>query len=389
VTADGEAAKRAADETPVTGGSVTAGSHERPRVLIVVTLAETGGAQTYVRNLLPMLAEEFDVTVAAHGGGALRDAAHSAGASYVPLIHVRRRLGLFHDLAGLVELWLLCRRIRPDVVHLNSSKAGILGAVAAALAGVRIRMFTAHGWAFKTEAGSRAAVYRTLHRAIRPLLTCVVCVSRSELSMGIAAGACSSARSELIPNGVSRRPDAGRSRDGIVTVTRLRAPKDIFTLVDAVVRQGGALPHVTVVGDGPDRDRVEHDLATTGFESRVELVGDVEDPGVFLDRASVFVLSSRSEGLPMAVLEAMAAGLPVVATAVGGVPEIVHDGVTGALVPPGDAVSMGAALLDLASDPARARAWGAAGRRLIDEEYGIERCQQAHQDLYRRLLRHS
>jgi glycosyltransferase involved in cell wall biosynthesis len=386
VTADGEAAKRAADDTLLTGGSAAAGSRDRPRVLIVVTLAETGGAQTYVRNLLPMLVAEFDVVVAAHGDGALREAARSAGAAYVPLIHVRRRLGLFRDLAGLIELWLLCRRIRPDLVHLNSSKAGILGAVAAALAGVRIRMFTAHGWAFKTDVGFHAAVYRTLHRAIRPLLTCVVCVSRSELSIGLAAGACSSARSELIPNGVLQRPDAGGSRDGIVTVTRLRAPKDILTLVDAVVRHGGALPHVTVVGDGPDRGRVEHELATAGFEDRIELVGDVEDPGPFLDRASLFVLSSRSEGLPMAVLEAMAAGLPVVATAVGGVPEVVQDGVTGALVPPGDAVSMGAALLDLASDPARARAWGASGRRLINEKYGIERCQQAHQDLYRRLL---
>lgn len=358
----------------------------RKRLLMVITLAETGGAQTYVRNLLPMLVAHYDVTVAAHGEGPLADATRASGATYVPLMHVRRRLDPVRDAAGLVELWRLCRRIRPQLVHLNSSKAGILGAAASALAGVPVRVFTAHGWAFNAETGFRARVYRTLHRMIRPLLTCVICVSESELRVGLAAKACARGHSEVIRNGVTRRAAGAGPGTGIVTVTRLRAPKDIFTLVEAVANQGSALPRVTIVGDGPDRAALEQDLAAKKIADRFELVGDVGDPGPFLDRAAIFVLSSRSEGLPMAVLEAMAAGLPVVATAVGGIPEVVHHGVTGTLVPPGDVAAMGRALSDLTSDPERAAAFGAAGRVSVDKEHSIERCQEAHRDLYGRLL---
>jgi glycosyltransferase involved in cell wall biosynthesis len=383
VTSKRSAANAAAEVTPAIDASVTRG---RERVLMVITLAETGGAQTYVRNLLPMLVAHYDVTVAAHGQGPLADATRTAGATYVPLTHVRRPLDPVRDVAGFVELWRLCRRIRPQIVHLNSSKVGILGAAAAALAGVPARVFTAHGWAFNAETGFRARAYRALHRLIRPLLTCVICVSQSELAVGLAAKACVRGRSEVIRNGVPRRPAGSSPRTGIVTVTRLRAPKDIFTLVEAVAQQGSALPRITVVGDGPDRALVEQTLVAKGLSDRFELVGDVGDPGPFLDRAAVFVLSSRSEGLPMAVLEAMAAGLPVVATAVGGIPEVVHDGVSGTLVPPGDAAALGSALSDVASDPDRAAALGASGRRSVDEEYSIERCQGAHRVLYRRLL---
>ena len=125
-----------------------------PRILLLITLAETGGAQTYVAGLLPALAGRFDVVVAAHGDGPLRDAALAAGARYVPLRHVRRNLHPAHDVLGLLELAALIRRERPDIVHANSSKAGVLGRTAAAALGVPVRIFTAHGWAFKAYSGA-------------------------------------------------------------------------------------------------------------------------------------------------------------------------------------------------------------------------------------------
>ena len=96
-------------------------------MLIAITLAETGGAQSYVAHLLPAITKHFDVTVAAHGPGPLRDVASRAGTSFVPLNHVRRALNPFRDALGVVELYRLLRSVRPDVVHLNSSKVGILG----------------------------------------------------------------------------------------------------------------------------------------------------------------------------------------------------------------------------------------------------------------------
>ena len=357
----------------------------RPRLLLVVTLTETGGAQTYVRELLPALVGDFDVTVAGSGDGPLVRAAETAGATFVTLKQVRREMQPVRDLLGLVELWRLAARIKPDLVHLNSSKVGILGTLSTALAGVQARVFTAHGWAFKAEAGARGLLFRVLHRAVRPLLTCVICVSRAELEAGLDAHACDERQSIVIPNGVRVRPLWTGERSGIVTVTRLRPPKDTLTLIEAL-GQAPELPPLTIVGDGPERAAVEAAIERQGLQDRVALVGDVADPAAYLDRAAAFVLSTTSEGMPMAVLEAMAAGLPVVASAVGGIPEIVVDGETGLLVQPSDPEELAAALRKLFADPSLAARLGAAARRNAETTNSLEQFQAGHRQLYERLL---
>ena len=144
----------------------------------------SAGAQSYVASLLPALVGRFDVTVAAHGAGPLRDAAEAAGVRFVPLANVRRPVNPFRDLAGLVELVRLLRRERPDILHANSSKAGVLGRLAAALTGVPIRIFTAHGWAFAAHSGLAARGYRVADRLMRPLTTATICVSEREREAG-------------------------------------------------------------------------------------------------------------------------------------------------------------------------------------------------------------
>src|SRR5262245_21520317 len=143
----------------------------RPRVVIVVTLAEVGGAQTYVAHLADALVHEFDVVVAAYGPGPLARRVTESGARFVELRHVRRPLSLLHDLLGLVELIRLFRRERPAIVHANSSKAGVLARLAAALTGVRSRIFTVHGWASSAHSGRAAKLYEVADRAMAPLTT--------------------------------------------------------------------------------------------------------------------------------------------------------------------------------------------------------------------------
>ena len=122
------------------------------------------------------------------------------------------------------------------------------------------------------------------------------------------------------------------------------------------------------------------------MESAVRLAGERDDVGELLAAADLFVLSSRSEGLPLSILEAMAAGLPVVASDVGGVPELVVDGETGLLVPPGDPHALAAAIDRLLDDPDLRRRLGAAGRLRVSEQFDLESTQRAHLDLYRTLL---
>lgn len=362
----------------------------RPRILFVVTLAETGGAQTYVASLLAPLADRFDVAVAAHGDGPLRVAAREAGVRFVPLRQVRRPLSLWRDALGLLELVALLRREHPHIVHVNSAKAGALGRLAAWLVRVPIRIYTVHGWAFRAHGGPASVLYRWAERFLRPLTTVTVCVADSERRAGLAAHTCDERTTVVIRNGVdpagfqTRGDRSGRPR--LVTVGRLQAPKDAVTLVRALAALRGRPFEAVLVGDGPDRPAVEEEVRRLELESAVELLGERDEVPQLLGSADVFVLSSHSEGLPISILEAMAAGLPVVASNVGGVPEVVVDGDTGLLVPPGDPQSLAAAIERLLEDPVLCRRLGEAGRIRVAEHFSLAAVHQAHLELYRRVL---
>ena len=362
-----------------------------PRIFLVVTLAEPGGAQTYVASLLPALAGRFEVTVAAHGPGPLRDAARAAGVRFVHLRHVRRAINPWRDLLGLLELLTLLRRERPHILHASSSKAGILGRLAAWLAGVPIRIFTVHGWAFSASHGPISRFYRWTERLVKAVTTVTICVAESERASGLAARSCDEETTVVIHNGVDlraarprRRRDSGPPR--IVSVGRLQEPKDPLTLVRALGSLRGRSFAALIVGEGPDRPAVVAELRRLGLGRATELAGARHDVPELLAAADIFVLSTRSEGLPLSILEAMSAGLPVVASRVGGIPELVVDGETGLLVPPGDPASLAAAIERLLEDPGLRDRLGAAGRARLEEFFDLGRCRREHVELYRREL---
>ncbi len=358
----------------------------RPRVLVVITLAEMGGAQRYVATLVPLLGEHYDVAVAAHGDGYLREATEAAGVRFIPLEHVRRPIAPREDLRGLRELVRLLRAARPDVVHVNSSKAAVLGRLAAPLAGVRVRVFTVHGWAFKAHSGLLARAYLWADRLMRPLTTTTICVAESERAAGLAAGTCAASSTVVIPNAVGldvpRAQPGARAPLRVLAVGRLREPKDFVTLVRAAARLEASAVAVRIAGDGPDRPALEAEIARLGVGDRVELLGERADVPELLAAADAFVLPSLSEGMPISVLEAMAAGLPVVASDVGGVGELVRDGETGALVAAGDSAALADALARLASDPAAPARQGQAGRRRVETEFSPAAFRAAHLAAY-------
>jgi glycosyltransferase involved in cell wall biosynthesis len=359
---------------------------DRPRILILITLAEVGGAQTYVAQLLPALTERYEVIVGAHGEGPLKEAARQAGVRFVALRHVRRDLHPARDLLGLAELVALIRRERPDIVHVNSSKAGVLGRLAALVAGTRVRVFTVHGWAFKAYGGARSALYRWADRLMSPLTTVTICVSETERAAGLAARTCRAERTVVIPNAidVDGAPQARLDGDPprIMTVGRLAPPKDPLTLVHALPMLEPRPYSLAFVGDGPDRRAIEEELRASGLADQVALSGERRDVPRLLAAADVFVLSSRSEGAPLSILEAMAAGLPVVASDVGGIGELVADGETGLLVPPGDPARLALALARVLDDRALRERLGAAGRARARERFDIDALRSAHLDLY-------
>jgi glycosyltransferase involved in cell wall biosynthesis len=361
----------------------------KPRLLILITLSDLGGAQTAVSLLLPGLVDRFEVTLAAHGRGPLRGPAEAAGVPYIELEHLRRAIHPWQDTRGLVELVRLCRRLRPDIVHVHSSKVGVLGRLAAWLAGVPVRVYTVHGWSFAAYDGVAGRVYLWLERLMRPLTTAVVCVSEATRRQGIAARACDDARTVVIHNAVevgsigARVESAGTPR--IVSIGRLAFPKDFVTLLAALARVDADY-RVSLLGDGPDASEVAATVKARGLSNRVELLGAQGTVAQLLARSDVFVLSSRSEGFPVSILEAMAAGLPVVATDVGGVAEAVVDGETGILVPAANPQAFAGALERLLADVELRRRLGAAGRARALRLFDTPRYRAAQLDLYRREL---
>jgi glycosyltransferase involved in cell wall biosynthesis len=362
----------------------------RPKVLIVITLAEVGGAQTYVSQLLPALAEPFDVAVAAGSGGPLREAAQAAGARFIRLGHLRRPVNPPRDLLAVAELVALMRRERPDIVHVNSSKAGVLGRLAAVAACVPIRLFTVHGWAFNAYSGLASRAYLWADRLAGRWTTATICVAEHERQSGIAARTCRPDRTVVIPNAVdvtaAPRADLNGGTPRLVSVGRLKAPKDYATLMRALAALPSGSFEALIVGDGPLRPEVEAELAHLGLANAVRLLGERTDVPELLAGSDLFVLSSASEGLPLSVEEAMAAGLPVVASAVGGVPELVLEGETGYLVPPGQPGRLAAALGSLLADPELRRRMGSSGRARAEERFDLAAFRRAHVDLYEQLL---
>jgi glycosyltransferase involved in cell wall biosynthesis len=348
----------------------------RKRLLIAITLAETGGAQTYVAQLLPALTERYDVVVAAHGPGPLQAAAAAAGARFVPLRQVRRPIGP-RDVAGLWELVRLFRRERPDIVHLNSSKLGALGRIAAAIARVPVRVFTVHGWSFAPHTGVSAGAYRALERTLAPLAW-TICVSEGDR----ARAPWLNGRAVVIPNAVDvaalPRSHGNGHVPTVLSVGRLVLPKSFWVLREALERLEPGSFRALVAGEGPQRSYL------TGLPG-LEVLGERDDVPQLLAGADVFVLSTLSEGMPISVLEAMAAGVPVVASAVGGIPEVVVDGETGLLVPPRDPDALAEALRTLLADPELRRRLGEAGRRRAQELFDVPRFRRDHLALYDRL----
>jgi glycosyltransferase involved in cell wall biosynthesis len=362
-----------------------------PRLLVVVTLAEAGGAQTFAATLVAGLRGRYEIDIAAHGpDGALADACGALGLPFHHVEHLVRDASPYHDAAAVRELRALARRLGPDVVQINSSKAGVLARVA--LAGLAAKtVFTAHGWAFSGRGGVAGTAYATAERAVAPLSDAIVCVSNNDLKLARKHGIAPRGALHVIHNGVDapealprERPPGSRLVLGCTA--RLAPPKDLITLLDALVQPRCQGWELRVFGDGPDREAIERHRDALGLGERVTLLGNRDDVAGQLADCDAFALISDWEGLPYSILEAMAAGLPVLASDVGGIPDLVVPGLSGELVPPRDAPAAGRVLGAWAASPAVLLTLGRAGHARARASFSRERMVGRYDALFGSLL---
>lgn len=267
---------------------------------------------------------------------------------------------------------------RADVVHAHSAKAGFLARLAAALSGRRKRcIFSPHGWSFWAAEGPRSELYRMLERLAASWCARIAVVSEDERAAGLAAGVGKASQYAVVPNGIaverfSATPEPVPGR--LLAIGRLARPKRPDLVVRAVAELLRRYPgvHLRLVGDGPLRPEVERLLSRLGLAEHVSLVGTRDDIPELVRTAACLVLASDYEGCPVSVIEAMAAAVPVVATRVGGVPELVDER-TGVLVEPGDHSALAAAVGRLLERPDLGRRLGEAGRRVARLRFTRER----------------
>lgn len=372
------------------------------RLLLVVTKGVLGGAQRYVASLAEgMQSRGWEVEVAFGVGEGLAGWCASRGIP-VHRVALDNPINPLKDAVATCQLARMMKRGRFDVVHLNSTKAGIDGLAASRLAQVPVKVFTAHGLrSVLLPSTGRRRFWAWMESRYLRMADCVIAISDFELGEGTKNGALSPGRAVRIHNGVSlarveagaqtgrRRADLGLTEAHLVvgTVTRLDYAKGLPWWLRAARLIGEQEPRArfVIVGEGRERGQLADLANRLGLGDKLVWTGQQE--GVeYLPVFDLFIQSSLYEGLSLALLEAMAARLPVVATHVGGNPEAVKHGETGLLVPPGDEEALARAALRLLSDDPMRRAMGQRGRALVEQEFTEEMMVARVAALYQYLL---
>lgn len=384
----------------------------RKKILFVITKSNWGGAQKYVYDLVTRLPiDRFEVVVAFGGTGSAGseegELAYRLREAKIETRFIRafaRDIRPFDEIRAFFELLSVLRKERPAIVHLNSSKAGVLGALAARIAGVPNIVFTAHGWPFLETTRAIPRAVRWCGSALTVLLSHrVICVSDFDRTR---AEHMPFAKKKLtrIYNGLPPQEfiDRERARDAIVpadvagrhardlwvlTSAELHPNKNLSVAIDAITRFKDEHSHTAtifyvIVGDGEERAMLESEIERRRMHEHIFLAGFIPNASRYLKAFDVFVLPSRKEGLPYVLLEAGAAGLPAIASAVGGIPEIVTDGKSGFLIAPGDSAGLEAKLTMLANSTALRASLGEALQRDVASRFSIERMVEETSALY-------
>jgi len=387
---------------------------EPVRILRLIARLNMGGPALHVSYLSKGLEDRgYETTLAAgslaRGESSMSFVARELGVDVVPIPQLHREISPLYDTLSVARVVKLIRRLRPQILHTHTAKAGAIGRLAALAAGDArppVVVHTFHGHVLRGYFGPvRTAVFRGIETGLARTTTRLVAVGPEVRDDLVALGVAPRERFSVIRLGIdldariasgdeSSRAELRRlfgvppDRFVVGWIGRMTAIKrlpDVLTAF-ADLRARGVDATLCLVGDGPDREAVERRAHELGVARHVLFVGYQRDVAPYYALLDALLLASANEGTPVVAIEALAARRPVVATAVGGVPDVVDDGVDGVLVPVGDVDAMAGALARLAAEPELRRRLGDAGRVRVLGRYRVERLVDDVDALYRELL---
>ena len=360
-------------------------NHKKTKVCLAITKGVWGGAQEYVYTIATSLPQErFDVVVICGEGDALPNKLAEWGVRIIRLNSMQRDISVLKEIKSFFDLKNIIETEKPDVLHLNSSKMGLVGSIIGRMCHVPKIIFTAHGWA---SSESRPWIQKKFFALLhwKTILFSHTTIAVSEHTKNVMRGfPWIRHKIVVIHNGIPPFTplDQSAAREKIQLMTGDRHVPTIWvgTIselhtnkgLDYLIRATQKLPDsvgVFVIGEGEERKNLTNLIQTLHVESKVHILGRIPDARTLLSAFDIFTLTSRKEGLPYTILEAGLAGLPVIASSVSGIPEIIENNTSGVLVTPGNINQIQNSLVQLIEHPETRRNLGENLRKTVTERF--------------------
>ncbi|MDD4994903.1 MAG: glycosyltransferase family 4 protein [Patescibacteria group bacterium] len=381
----------------------------KKKLLHLITQPTWGGAQRYIFDLASSLKDEFDITVASgplrqseseaseiKDGRELLDRLEAQGIKTRVFPHLIRAINPIRDLQAFIQIFVYLYANKFDTIHLNSSKAGVLGSIAANIQSVPKIIYTAHGWVFNEPMPTwKKRFYKWAERLSAKHKTKIVTLSRLETEIGVLERIAPAEKFVQIYHGVKPIEflSSDQARDElkiprqipvIGCIANFYETKGLEYIVKAWPQIIAAIPdaQLVIIGDGALRKKLESLIKKLNLDENIALAGSRPDASKYLKAFDVFALPSVKEGLPYVILEAMQAGVPIVATRVGGIPEMIEDGASGRLVPPADSAALATAIIKILQNKNLGESYAENARQTLTQKFSFERMIEQTRSLY-------
>lgn len=362
-------------------------------LLYIITKSEIGGAQRNLYDLISNFCKDYEVHLATGSLGSLTQDVSALGIPVHLIKNLTRNVKLFGDYNAVKECIALIKEIKPDIIHAHSSKAGVVARIAGLICKVPV-VFTVHGWGFTPGTPRLRQILALIaEKLLASLSAKLICVSESDRLLALSYGVGSEKLLVTIHNGISdiTKPIANpvQQPPRLIMVARFNEQKDQITLLKAIAQLKNHTFHLDLIGSGSSLDSCKALAKSLEITDRVSFLGDRRDVPQLLAQSQIFILSTHYEGLPISILEAMRAGLPVIATSVNGIPEEVEHEKTGLLIPHVDVQALANALSTLIEFPKIRQKMGEASRQKFLGEFTVERMLNETKVVYDEILQYS
>ncbi len=384
-------------------------SQQRKHILYLVTQSDYGGAQRYVFDLASSLKGKYQITVAAGPSQSeeLLKKLATAQIDFKKLKYLRRAINPLFDLLGLWEIIKLIKKIKPDIIHLNSSKAGFLGALATRLLRTsnlehQTVIYTVHGFVFLEPMNFlKKKLYVWIEKISARWKDYLITVSENDRQVGIKYKITRPEKLITIHNGIDSEKinflPKEQSRQFLTVNYKLKAKsykligtlanyyptKGLNYLIEAAAQIIKEKPEIifALMGDGPERKKLEQQIKQLNLE-KYFILGYQENANQYLKALDIFVLPSVKEGFPYAILEAMSAELPIIASAVGGIPEIIQNNFNGILVEPKNPKILAEKIIELLKDEDKQQKIGRKALAAVKDKFSLATMVEETEKLY-------